>query len=166
MCPLKYQSNHLNLSVSLIKTHCGYQISIFPGKTNLICLSFECKNLFGSGVGFRMVGQGNKVRFSNVLLPFENRTFLSGFEWDLKTGPFHNRTTLDRLKSGHVRISDPHCIRVPNITPLDSINSLNQVFFEEISLMKYCGITLIIGKTETAGLQVIFSINFGEFTLL
>ena len=30
-------------------------------------------------VGFRMVGQGNKVRFSNGLLPFKNRTFVSGF---------------------------------------------------------------------------------------
>ena len=43
--------------------------------------------------------------------PFENRTKFPVFEWDLKFGPFRNRSTFDHSKTEQVRFSDPHCIK-------------------------------------------------------
>ena len=50
------------------------------------------------------------VRFSNGR-PFKNQTlFHPVFKCHSKTGPFGNQPNVNHLKTGHARISDPHCI--------------------------------------------------------
>ena len=78
--------------------------------------------------------------------PFKNRKFLSGFRmvltiWQpfqqnhLKTRPFENRTKVDHLKSGHIRILDPHCIGKRPNNKLFLVNLLTRFAFPGINIL-------------------------------